>query len=156
MDAVHVAAIWLHALAMVVVLGYYGILGRIVLPALSRTLDGPALARTVPAIERRALPIVLATIVLFIATGIYLLVIDGRYAGVGSFSSTWSMLMLVKHLVVAAMIVLGIGIDRLAAAVGQASDEGRARMVDVLVLALDGMTALGAIVLLLTAAAQLS
>lgn len=156
MDAVHVAAIWLHALAMVVVLGYYGILGRIVLPALSHALDGPALARTVPAIERRALPIVLATIALFIATGIYLLVIDGRYTGVGSFSSTWATLMLVKHLVVVVMIVLGIGIDRLAAAVGQASDEGRARMVDVLVLAVDGMTALGAIVLLLTAAAQLS
>jgi len=156
MDAVHVAALWLHALAMVVVLGYYGILGRIVLPALVRALDGAALARTVPAIERRALPIVLAAIVLFIATGVYLLVVDDRYAGVGSFATTWSTLMLVKHMAVVAMIVLGIGVDRLAVAVGDASDAGRPRMVEVLVLALDGMIALGAIVLLLTAAAQLS
>ena len=33
MDGVWVAAAWVHALGMVVVLGYYGILGRIVLPA---------------------------------------------------------------------------------------------------------------------------
>jgi uncharacterized membrane protein len=156
MDAAHVVAIWLHALAMVVVLGYYGILGRVALPALVRTLDGPALSRAVPAIERRALPIVIIGIVLFVLTGIYLLVQDGRYAGVGSFASTWSTLMLVKHLVVVVMVVLGVGIDRLAAAVGRASDEGRGRLVEVLILALDGMTALGAIVLLLTAAAQLS
>jgi len=156
MDATQVVAIWLHALAMVVVLGYYGILGRIVLPALARTLDGPSLGRAVPAMERRALPIVILGIVAFVVTGIYLLAQDGRYSGVGSFESTWSTLMLVKHLVVVGMVVLGVGIDRLAIAVGQASDEGRARLVEVLVLALDGMTALGAIVLLLTAAAQLS
>jgi uncharacterized membrane protein len=156
MDATHVVALWLHALSMVVVLGYYGILGRLVLPALVQTVDGPALGRSVAAIERRALPIVLLGIALFVVTGIYLLIKDGRYTGIGEFASTWSVLMLVKHLVVVAMIALGVGVDRLAAAIGQASDEGRKRMVDVLVLALDGMTALGAIVLLLTAAAQLS
>jgi uncharacterized membrane protein len=156
MDATHVVALWLHALSMVVVLGYYGILARIVVPALARNLDGATLARTVPAIERRALPILLLGIALFVVTGIYLLVKDGRYTGIGEFASTWSTLMLVKHLVVVAMVVMGVGIDRLAAALGQASDEARARMIGVLVLALDGMTALGAIVLLLTAAAQLS
>jgi uncharacterized membrane protein len=156
MDATHVVALWLHALSMVVVLGYYGILARIVIPALARNLEGAALARTIPAIERRALPIMLLGIALFVVTGIYLLVKDGRYTGIGEFASTWSTLMLVKHLVVVAMVVLGVGIDRLAAAVGNASDEGRKQTIDVLVLALDGMTALGAIVLLLTAAAQLS
>lgn len=156
MDATHLIALWLHALAMVVVLGYYGILSRIVLPTLARSLDGPTLARVVPAIERRALPIVLAGIVLFIASGIYLLVRDGRYAGVGSFASTWSTLMLIKHLVVVAMTALGIGIDRLAAGLADASDAGQGRTVDLLTLAMDGMAVLGVLVLLLTAAAQLS
>ena len=156
MDVVHVAAVWLHAVAMVIVLGYYAILSRVVLPALSRALDGAALGRAVPAVERRALPVVGVAIVVFVITGVYLLAVDGRYAGVGSFATTWAMLMLVKHVVVGVMVVLGIGIDRLAAAVGEASDEGRGRTLDLLVLGMDGMTVLGAIVLLLTAAAQLS
>ncbi len=156
MDATHLIALWLHALAMVVVLGYYGILSRIVLPVLARSLDGPALARIVPAIERRALPILLAGVVLFIVTGIYLLVRDGRYAGVGSFASTWSTLMLIKHLVVVAMVALAIGVDRLAAGLAETSDIGRGRTLELLTLAMDGMAALGILVLLLTAAAQLS
>ena len=156
MDATHLIALSLHALAMVVVLGYYGILSRIVLPTLARSLEGPALARVVPAIERRALPILLAGVVLFIVTGVYLLVRDGRYAGVGSFASTWSTLMLIKHLVVVAMVALGIGVDRLAAGLAETSDAGRGRTFELLAMAMDGMAALGILVLLLTAAAQLS
>ena len=156
MDAAHLIALWLHALAMVVVLGYYGIMSRIVLPALGRSLAGPTLAGVVQAIERRALPIVLAGIVTFIITGIYLLVRDGRYAGVGSFASTWSTLMLVKHLVVVAMVALGVGIDRLAAGLPNTSEVGLGRTIEFLTLAMDGMAALGILVLLLTAAAQLS
>ena len=156
MDATHLIALWLHALAMVVVLGYYGILSRIVLPTLARSLEPAALARVVPAIERRALPILVAGIVLFIVTGVYLLVRDGRYAGVGSFASTWSTLMLIKHLVVVVMVVLGVGVDRLAAGFAATSDAGRGRTFEILALAMDGMAALGILVLLLTAAAQLS
>lgn len=156
MDITHVAAIWFHALAMVVVIGYYAVLSRIVLPALSRTLDGAALARAVPAVERRALPLVGIAIVVFVVTGVYLLAIDGRYAGVASFATTWAVLILVKHVVVGVMVVLGIGIDRLAAAVGDVPDGGRGRTLELLALAMDTMTALGAIVLLLTAAAQVS
>jgi uncharacterized membrane protein len=156
MDAAQLVALWSHALAMVLVLGYYVVLGRIALPALSRSLGAADAARAVVAIERRALPLVLIGIVLFVASGIYLLTRDGRYGGVGSFESTWSTLMLVKHLVVVVMVVLGIGIDRIAAALGDATDEGRTRTLGILSLATDGMTALGLIVLLLTAAAQIS
>ena len=156
MDAGAIGAAWLHALGMVVVLGYYGILGRIVLPALSRSLDGEALGRAVVAIERRALPVVLLAIVLFTVTGIILLLGDERYAGLGNlFASTWTTLMTVKHMVVVLMVALGIGIDRMAAGIGQAAtDDARRRDIEILVLAVDAMTALGAIVLLLTAAAQ--
>jgi uncharacterized membrane protein len=156
MDITHVSAIWLHAVAMVVVIGYYAVLSRIVLPALSRTLDGAELARAVPAVERRALPLVGVAIVVFVVTGVYLLAIDGQYGGVGSFATTWAVLILVKHVVVGFMVVLGIGIDRLAAAVGDVPDGGRGRTLELLALAMDAMTALGAIVLLLTAAAQVS
>ena len=155
MDAVHVGALWVHTLAMVIVLGYYGILARIVLPALRRSLDGPGLVVAVPAVERRALPFVLAAAVAFIVTGAYLLVVDDRYTGIGDFSSSWSTLMLVKHLVIVVMLALAVVVDRLARAVGEATDEGRGQVLDVLVLVADGATAMGAIALLLTAIAQL-
>lgn len=155
MDVVEVGALWLHAVAMVIVVGYYGVLARIVLPALRRSLDGPSLASAVLAVERRALPLVLIAIVMFIVTGVYLLVIDQQYTGVGDFSSTWSTMMLVKHLVVLAMIALGVAVDRLARAVGEASDEGRPQTLDVLSLAAEATMALGVIVLLLTTVAQL-
>jgi uncharacterized membrane protein len=155
MDPVHVGALWLHTLAMVIVLGYYGILARIVLPALRRSLDGPGLATAVPAVERRALPFVLAAVVMFIVTGAYLLVVDEQYAGIGDFSSSWSTLMLVKHLVIVVMIALAVVVDRLARSVGEATEEGRGQVLDVLVLVADGAVAMGAIALLLTAVAQL-
>jgi uncharacterized membrane protein len=155
MDAVEVGALWLHAVAMVIVIGYYGVLGRIVLPALRRSLDGPSLATVVPAVERRALPLVLIAIIMFVVTGVYLLVIDDQYTGVGNFSGTWSTMMLVKHLVVVAMVVMGVVVDRLARAVGDASDEGRTQVLDTLSLAAEATMVLGVIVLLLTTVAQL-
>ena len=156
MDAIEVGALWLHTLAMVIVLGYYGILARVVLPALRKVLDGDALVVAVPAMERRALPIVLLAIVLFVVTGIYLLVNGDQYAGIGDFSNTWSTMMLVKHLLIVGMIALGVVVDRLARAVGDASGEGLPRALDVLALAAEATMVLGVIVLLLTAIAQLA
>ena len=153
-----VVATWLHATGMVVVLGYYAILGRVVLPALLRTLEGEAVGRAVVAVERRALPYVLLGIVVFTVTGVVLMTGSGRYEGLGNlFASSWTTLMTVKHMVVLLMIVLGIGIDRLAAGIGDAaSDVARRRDVEILELALDAQAALGLIVLLLTAVVQLA
>lgn len=58
MDVAQLGAIWLHTLAFVIAWGCYRILGRIVLPSLERSLDGPALARVMVTIERSALPLV--------------------------------------------------------------------------------------------------
>jgi len=158
MDIGMVAAAWLHVLGMIVVLGYYGTLGRVALPGLRRTLDGETLVRTVAAIERRALPIVILGIVLFMVTGVVLLVNDDRYGGLGNlFANTWSTLLAVKHGVVILMFALGVAIDRLIAGLPElASDDARQRGVGTLELAADGITGMGALVLLLTVIAQAS
>jgi uncharacterized membrane protein len=158
MDTGAVVAAWLHALGVVVVLGYYGILGRIVLPTLKRSLDSETMARTIFALERRALPVVVLGVLLFTVTGVVLLAGDERYAGPGNlFANTWTTLLTVKHVVIIAMLVLGVAIDRLAAGIADtATDEARLRGVGMLELAADGMTGMGAIVLLLTAVAQAS
>ena len=46
MDYLHLGAITIHTLAMILVVGYYGLLGRVILPALRRSLDGPTMAMT--------------------------------------------------------------------------------------------------------------
>ena len=156
MDIGLVLATWLHTLAFVIAWGYYGILGRMVLPGLERSLDRPAQADALVAIERRALPLVGLSLVLFTLTGSYLLVVDPKYAGLGDFfASTWTILMLVKHVLVIILVVVAVYIDRLIRRVGDATDDaGRDAASRRLRLSAEGATGLGALIVLLTVAAQ--
>jgi uncharacterized membrane protein len=158
MDIPQVLAVWFHTLAFVIVMGYYGILGRVMLPALERSLDGPAQAAALAAVERRALPLVALSVALFAVTGTYLLLVDSHYAGLGNFfASTWTTLMLVKHGLVIVMVVLGVMVDRFIRRTANAtSDPARASALRRVGLSAEGATGLGALVILLTAAAQLA
>jgi uncharacterized membrane protein len=158
MDATWVAMTWLHAVGMVVLLGYYTVLALAVLPGLSRALDGVSLGTAVKAVGRRSRPPVVLAIVAFLVSGIYLMVTAGRYSGAGNlFASTWTTLITIKHLLVLVMLAVAVGVDQLALAVGRAaSDEARRTAFGALGLATQAMVVLGAIVLLLTAAAQAS
>ena len=156
MDFRQVLAIWLHTLAFVIAWGYYGILGRMVLPALERSLDRPSAVAALVAIERRALPLVGLSLVLFMVTGTYMLVVDPEYTGLGDvFSSTWTTLMLVKHVLVVGLIVAGVYVDRLIRRLGEATtDDVRESVLRRVALSAEGATGLGALIALLTAAAQ--
>jgi uncharacterized membrane protein len=155
-DAIQVLALWLHTIAFVIAWGYYGILARIVLPALERSLDLPAQASTLLAIERRALPFLGMTLVLFVVTGTYLLVIDPQYAGLGNvFASTWTRLMLVKHTLVVGMVVLVVLVDWMIRQLRHRDgDDLRASDLRLVALAADGVTGDGALIALVTVAAQ--
>jgi uncharacterized membrane protein len=105
MTAIAVGATWVHALAIVVLLGYYATLSLVVLPWLSSggsTEPGRVLA----AVERRALPWILASIVLFTVSGVVLM---AEHSGS---TPGWTTLIIVKHLIVIGMVVLGVVIDR--------------------------------------------
>jgi uncharacterized membrane protein len=156
MDATWVAMTWLHAVGMVGLLGYYAAMTFVVLPALSRAFDGPQHAQVVQAVCRRSRPLVIGAVVLFLVSGTWLLVSGGRYGGLGNvFASTWTTLLTVKHLLVIVLLALAVGADRLAVAAGQAaSDESRQITLGTLELAMQGSTVVGALILLLTAAAQ--
>jgi uncharacterized membrane protein len=158
MDATWVAMTWLHAVSMVGLLGYYAAMTFVVLPALSRAFDGPQLGQVIQAVSRRSRPLVIGAVVLFLVSGAWLMVSAGRYSGLGNlFASTWTTLLTVKHLLVLVLIVLAVGADRLAVAAGRAgSDESRQITLGTLELAMQGSTVLGALILLLTAAAQAS
>jgi uncharacterized membrane protein len=156
MDLALVIALWLHTVAFVIAWGYYGVLGRMVLPGLERTLERTTQADALLAIERRALPLILVSLVLFIVTGSYLLVVDPKYAGLGDFfASTWTTLMLVKHLVIVALVVAAVVVDVSIRHAAEAADEGvREGAFRRVRLSAEVATVLGALVVLLTAAAQ--
>ncbi len=157
MDLEQVLAIALHTVAFVIAWGYYGILARMILPGLAKSLDLPAQTRTLAAIERRALPLVLLSVLLFAVTGTYLLVTNPAYGGLGSFSNTWATLMLLKHLLVIGLVGLGVLIDYLVRGAAEAqTDVDRAADLRWLRWAAEGATALGALIALTTAAAQLA
>ena len=154
MSALAVGATWIHAIAIVVLLGYYVTLSLVVLPWLSSG-GSTEPGRVIAAVERRALPWIIVSIVLFTVTGMVLIA-----AHSGS-DPSWTPLIIVKHLVVVAMVILGIVIDRVLVpradgtwwtpAVVPSTDVRDLRPI---VLASAAMSALGAAVLLLTAAAQ--
>ena len=81
MDLMHVGATWLHLMATVAMLGYYAIVGLLILPVLRRIVPSRELGETIGAVERRALPVIIASLTIFLATGVYLMGADARYGG---------------------------------------------------------------------------
>jgi uncharacterized membrane protein len=158
MDLTLLLALSLHTLAFVIAWGYYGILGRILIPALRRSLDPATEAVTLAAIERRALPLVIVSTAMFVVTGSYLLVVDSSYAGLGNvFANTWTVLMLAKHLVVIGLVGLGATVDLQIRRAADAPDSGmREAALGRVRLAAEAATVLGALIVLLTVAAQQS
>ena len=159
MDVVQAVVAWLHALATVILLGYYAVLAFVVLPVLRRTVNGLALGRVIPAIERRALPLILASIGVFLVTGTYLLLTDERFLGLGHvFGNAWSTLIVIKHVLVIALIGIGVFIDLLVVPdIANPVDEAaRTAAIRQLARGTSAIAALGTVVLFLTAAAQAS
>ena len=158
MDLLAVVAVWLHTVAFVIAWGYYGILARIILPGLERSVAPASLGPTLVAIERRALPLVVLAMVLFGATGTYLLVSDPEYAGLGNFfATTWTTLMVVKHVLVVGLVAVAVAVDGWIRALGEAPPSRDAPVELARVrLGAEAATALGALIALLTAAAQLA
>lgn len=95
----------IHALAIIVFVGYFLLLSGIFLPAL--TGPGRPGGAALGDISRRSRPWMYASLLVFFITGIYLMFADPNYQGIGKFGNPWAILMLVKHGVVLVMIILG-------------------------------------------------
>ena len=93
---------WLHALGTAILIGHYLLLSVLYLPVLEKD-GGTYLSQ----ISRRSRPWMYASLVVFMVTGIYLMIVDPNYRGVGDFGNFWAVMMLVKHLLIVGMIGLG-------------------------------------------------
>ena len=97
---------WLHSLATVVLIGHYLLLAVLYLPAMRRSsleVTGPILSD----ISKQSRRWMYASLVIFTLTGIYLMFLDPNYLGVGDFRNFWSIMMLVKHILIVGMIGAG-------------------------------------------------
>lgn len=95
-------SIWLHAVGTTVLIGHYLLLSVIYLPVLEQG-GGTFLS----AISRRSRPWMYGSLGVFLVTGVYLMFVDPNYLGVGDFGNVWSVMMLIKHLLIVGMIGLG-------------------------------------------------
>jgi uncharacterized membrane protein len=95
-------SVWLHAVGTAILIGHYLLLSVIYLPVLERN-GGVFLSQ----ISKRSRPWMYASLVSFMVTGIYLMFADRNYLGVGDFGNFWSIMMLIKHLLIMAMLAMG-------------------------------------------------
>jgi len=95
-------SVWLHALATVVLIGHYLLLSFIYLPVLEKN-GGTFLSE----ISKRSRFWLYASLVVFLLTGTYLMLIDTGYLGFMDFGNFWGIVMLLKHILILGMIGLG-------------------------------------------------
>ncbi len=143
----------LHTVATVIFIGHYLLLSLLYLPVLSKMELGGAAALS--EISKRSRVWLYIALGLFAATGIYLTLVDPYYIGLGKFQNPWSVLMLVKHILILGMVGLGFWFNvivRVGSLLRSTSNSalGVARMR----IYSNLMSVCGVLVLILTAVAQ--
>jgi uncharacterized membrane protein len=146
--------IWLHALATVVFIGHYLLLAVLYLPAMAAAqpeVVGPILS----AVSKRSRVWMYASLLSFLVTGIYLMIIDPNYLGVGNFGNLWGVVMLIKHILILAMIAVGFFYNAvLRVGPMMSSNNGAKEAIARFAFHSKLMAICGVLVLLLTALAQ--
>lgn len=143
---------WLHVLATIVFVGYYFFTGLIYLPVLERQMQTNGLRELLECISARLRPFFGGSLLIFLVTGTYLMVINKDYLGPGKFfSNPWSILMVIKHVLVLAFVVLAMYAER--AFMGQISNK-KPQALKNFRMAVNMNTILGAIIVLLTSMVQ--
>jgi uncharacterized membrane protein len=143
---------WLHTLATIVWLGYVLFIRLIYLPVLERNLPPKALRELLEQVSARLRPFFGAALLIFVVTGTHLMLINKNYRGFGDvFANPWSVLIVTKHVLVLAFLVLAVWSER--AFLGQVGNQ-KPEALKHFHWALTGNAAFGAVILLLTAFAQ--
>jgi uncharacterized membrane protein len=113
---------WLHDLATIVMIGYYLFTSLIFLPVFERQIQANALRDLLEQVTARLRPYFGGSLLIFLVSGTYLMMSNQAYQGLGNFlGNPWSILIVVKHVLVLAFLALAIYSER--AFLGQISDE---------------------------------
>ncbi len=142
---------WLHALATIILIGHYVLLSLIYLPVLAKD-NKPALSE----ISKRSRPWLYLSLLIFAVTGTYLMLIDSGYLGFMDFGNFWGVMMFTKHILVFAMIALGFWFNAIWRVGPMLNSNNSAELgLSRFRSYSNWMAILGALILLLTALAQI-
>jgi len=145
---------WLHALATVVFIGHFVLLALIYLPAVKDKPEFP-IGAILGEFSKCSRAWMYVALLIFMITGIHLMLVDPNYLGVGNFRNIWSILMLVKHILILGMIAAGFWFNAILRLGPMLSSKtGSAQAMDRFRLYNNGMAITGVLILLLTALSQ--
>jgi uncharacterized membrane protein len=108
-DAAIIICTWLHLIVLVIWIGHMFNSLLLFSPLASTYVHKDVYGDFIAEYRRRDQPVALSCIAIFIITGIILMLLDTEYEGIGNiFVNTWSIMLFIKHLLVLAMIGLGV------------------------------------------------
>jgi uncharacterized membrane protein len=143
---------WLHTLATIVMIGYFVFTSLIYLPVFERKMQANALRELLEQVSARLKPFFGGALLIFLITGTHLMLINENYLGLGNFfGNPWSVLIVIKHVLVLAFLALAVYSER--AFLGQISDQ-KPEALKKFRWAVNIDTVLGALIILLTSIAQ--
>jgi uncharacterized membrane protein len=147
-----VLSTWLHTLATVIWIGYYVFTALIYLPVFERQMQVNVLRELLEGVSARLRPFFGGSLLIFLVTGTHLMLINESYLGLGNFfGNAWSVLIVIKHVLVLAFLALAVFSER--AFLGQISDQ-KPEALKQFRWALNVNAVLGVVILLLTSIAQ--
>lgn len=94
-----------HSLATIIFIGYFFIMLVLIDPILVHN-ESTGL-QMLSEISKRSRWWLYAALGVLALTGVHLTLGDANYSGIGQFNTPWSILMLVKHIVILIMLILG-------------------------------------------------
>jgi uncharacterized membrane protein len=143
---------WLHSLATIVMIGYFVFPSLIYLPVFERQMPANALRDLLEQLSARLRPFFGGSLLIFLITGTHLMLVNDNYLGLGNlFGNLWSVLIVIKHVLVLAFLVLAVFSERML--LGKISDQ-KPEVLPQFRRALNTNMVLGLIIILLTSIAQ--
>jgi len=104
---------WLHALATIVMVGYFVFAGLIYMPVLERQMQGSNLRNLLEQVSTRLKPYFGGSLLIFLITGTHLMLINESYMGLGMiFANLWCVLIVIKHVLVVFFLALAVYSER--------------------------------------------
>lgn len=104
-ELILIACYWLHLIATVVWIGGIFFILFIAIPSAKQVLGGDA-GRLMGEISKRFTPIANYCIVALLVTGAALTVLNEQFLGIGNFGNSWSLGLIVKHVLVLGMVAV--------------------------------------------------
>ena len=96
---------WLHSIATVIWIGGIFFILFIALPSVKQIL-GVEAGKLMGEISKRFTPMANYSIIFLVATGVVLTAVNKQFLGIGNFGNSWSLGLIVKHVLVLGMVAV--------------------------------------------------